>query len=135
MVPDVRVVDKQVPKVEYQVVEKPVDTNVTLQREVPVAVPQMQTVELLKQVPQTATKPVQREVPKPVVEYIEKQIPVPIKTGGDTSLSVTGVAREKVTLESVGMREIEATTKFAGVVDYQGPPTYTVDAVRERIVS
>merc|ERR1712079_199229 len=45
-----------------------------------------------------------------------------------------GIAREQITLESFGVREMEAKQTFMGVVEYQGPPTYTVEPVREAFV-
>merc|ERR1711869_36809 len=75
------VVEKGVRSVQLEPIERCVEVPVLLQREVPVPVPQQQTVDLIKQVPEPMTQNVATENPQAASNYAAVEVPVTMAQG------------------------------------------------------
>jgi len=93
ILPEYQQVAKEVPFWQLEAVERSMEVAVGLKREVPVPVPEFQTIEQIRQVPDHKAQVVQKQVPKTAqINYQEVQVPVYMNQGLEANIVVPGSA-------------------------------------------
>merc|ERR1719352_714566 len=89
--PEYQYIDKQIPKFMTECREQIVEVPQVLYEERLVEVPQVQVAEVIRQVPKHTVQHVQKGIPKVTTQVVEKVVPVPTSLITETAVEVPQV--------------------------------------------